>query len=230
MVGTPISARRNRGPGFAAGINPTYSDATGTFSPEAMDACLNTAEERFRTNRRSTVARVRVAGHDLVIKRFNTRNATSWLKRQFPPTPARRSWQSALVLLGMGIATPTPVAYVERRFGPFRGVSYLVTEHLDGRELNEFLADATVSEGRKVEVTSELVTLISRLHFAGYVHGDLKARNVLIREDIPVIIDLDSLNRRWLAPRLRRGIRNDLARLSKTINANFRALVSGGEL
>jgi len=80
----------------------------------------------------STVTMVEVNGQDMVVKRYNIKNARHAFKRSFRPSRAWISWRNAHLLASLGIATPKPIALVEKRLGPFRSTAYFITEHVDG--------------------------------------------------------------------------------------------------
>jgi hypothetical protein len=57
-----------------------------------------------------------VAGRTLVIKRYNIKGFAHWLKRFWRPSRAWHSWREGNRLAFLGIATPKPLAVLEKRF------------------------------------------------------------------------------------------------------------------
>ncbi|MBW1746795.1 MAG: hypothetical protein JRJ25_11240 [Deltaproteobacteria bacterium] len=74
----------------------------------------------------STVALAEVNGKLLVIKRYNIKNFIHALKRYLRNTRAWTSWRNAHRLELLGIPTPKPIAFLERRWGPFRSVNLIL--------------------------------------------------------------------------------------------------------
>ncbi len=119
----------------------------------------------------------------------------------------RRNWERALRLVGDGIATANPVAYVER--GGLAREGWLITERIDGVvDLERVLGGLVVGveRGRRRVVMDGVVeamaTLFEQLVAKGWRHRDLKASNVLLTGwDAGVdrckawVVDLDGLER-----------------------------------
>jgi len=81
----------------------------------------------YKTGGAASVAKVDVAGRPLVIKRYNIKNFSHWLKRFWRPSRAWHSWREGNRLRFLGIATPKPLALLEQRFFWLRRKAYLVT-------------------------------------------------------------------------------------------------------
>lgn len=90
----------------------------------------------YKTGGAASVGRVEVAGRTLVVKRYNIKGFAHWLKRFWRPSRAWHSWQEGNRLAFLGIATPKPLALLEKRFLWLRSRAYLVTEYLAGRTLS----------------------------------------------------------------------------------------------
>jgi len=184
----------------------------------ALERFPANALETFRTHRRSTVGRVSIDGQSLVIKRYNAPNTYTRLRRMVGPSPPRKAWVNACILHRLGIATPRVLCVVTVGLqGRRRPGAYLVTEYLPAQPSDAFFGSADISVERKRIVASRLLEAIRQLHVHGFVHGDLKGKNILVREDVPYFIDLDTLGRRWLALNRSRGVSKDYARLHETI-------------
>ncbi|HYW78920.1 MAG TPA: hypothetical protein VE890_05050, partial [Thermoguttaceae bacterium] len=61
--------------------------------------------------------------HTFVLKRYQARSWRHAAKDAVLRSWARAGWLVTHRLVGAGVATPRPMAYVENRFGPFRGRS-----------------------------------------------------------------------------------------------------------
>lgn len=146
----------------------------------------------YKTGGAATVARVELNGRPLVVKRYNIKSWLHWLKRFWRPSRAWHSWVEGNRLELLGIATPRPLAVLERRWCWLRGRAYLVTDYCGGEDLiARFTAHV---DGCPPE--AELVAL-DRL-FAALIrerisHGDFKGHNLFWDEGRWSLIDLDAM-------------------------------------
>ena len=138
----------------------------------------------------STVALASVGGRELVIKRYNIKGFGHWLTRFWRPSRAWHSWLAAWRLQFLGIATPTPLAMIERRIGPWRRQAWLVSEYCPGPNLLQQLGEsgAAIPDSTTADA---LLGVFQQLVDAGISHGDFKATNLLWQDDQVVLIDLD---------------------------------------
>lgn len=176
---------------------------------------LALAGRTFRTNPRSSVGHAQLGDTAVIIKRFNTPTLLVRVKRILGPSLAWRAWRNAAVLQRLGIATPQPLARLESGRWRLRPVSVLVQEYAAGVAGDVYFADPTVPLEVRQRAAARLAEQVARLHAAGYIHGDLKPKNVLIDAGRPCLIDLDSMHRRRLRVNLTRGIDKDRRRLQE---------------
>ncbi len=139
------------------------------------------------------VVRVQIAGHDFVVKRYNIKGFRHWLRRCLVPTRAMVSWFNALRLIDAGIATPKPVAVIERRFGPLRGVAYFITEFQEGVVANEFFRSSPDYWEHGQAVREAINQITETLHAAGLTHDDWQFHNILLVDRQPLVLDLDHM-------------------------------------
>ncbi|MGA5588498.1 lipopolysaccharide kinase InaA family protein [Pseudomonas siliginis] len=159
---------------------------------EQADALLDQGH-LYKTGGAASVGRVEVAGRALVIKRYNIKNFAHWLKRFWRPSRAWHSWREGNRLAFLGIATPKPLAVLEKRFLWLRRSAYLVTEFLPGPDIIERFAPY-VENGQAPE--AELLALdqlFARLIAERISHGDFKGHNLFWQADRWALIDLDSM-------------------------------------
>lgn len=132
----------------------------------------------------ATVVRTTLGDHDLVIKRFNRKNWIKRLKRFFTPSKAARAWKMSHAMESIGIATPKPLAFIEKRFGPFCLDSYFISEFTPGERLDKInsLSDCSVA----------LNELMDALDLARCQHGDLKASNLIWDGKTLYLLDTDA--------------------------------------
>ena len=157
----------------------------------------------YKTGGAATVARVELDGRPLVVKRYNIKNLLHWLKRFWRPSRAWASWREGNRLDFLGIATPKPLAVIERRWLWLRGPAFLITDYLAGQDIiARFKPYLEQQAGSGLPPETDLAAL-DRL-FAALVrerisHGDLKGHNLFWQEQGEggqwSLIDLDAMQR-----------------------------------
>jgi tRNA A-37 threonylcarbamoyl transferase component Bud32 len=158
----------------------------------------------------ATVAAAELDGHRVVIKRYNIKNAGHALSRLWRPSRAWHSWVEGHRLGFLGIATPRPLALVERRFGPLRGRAWLVTESCDGPNLLAHLSPDRTPPAAEAQALRRLFAALQRERIS---HGDMKATNLLWEGGEVVLIDLDAMCQHADAAAYARAWRRDRGRL-----------------
>ncbi|MCO8167722.1 phosphotransferase [Pseudomonas sp. 21LCFQ02] len=166
---------------------------------QAIQPLLDRADEllqaghMYKTGGAASVARVDVAGRALVIKRYNIKNFSHWLKRFWRPSRAWHSWREGHRLAFLGIATPRPLAVREQRVLGLRSKAYLITEFLEGPDLIEkwapYVATAAVPEN-ELQALDRLIAQLLRERIS---HGDLKGHNLFWHQGQWALIDLDAV-------------------------------------
>ncbi|MFJ4251067.1 Lipopolysaccharide kinase (Kdo/WaaP) family protein [Pseudomonas helmanticensis] len=159
---------------------------------EQADALLDQGH-LYKTGGAASVGKVDVAGRTLVIKRYNIKNFAHWLKRFWRPSRAWHSWREGNRLAFLGIATPKPLAVLERRFLWLRSRAYLVTEFLPGPDIIERFAPYVESGEAPESELQALDQLFARLIAERISHGDFKGHNLFWQDDRWALIDLDSM-------------------------------------
>lgn len=168
----------------------------------------------------ATVARVQVAGRSLVIKRYNPSQLREVLRDFGPTSRARRAWKNAHLLEAFQIATATPIALIEGKYGPFKTGSYFVAEYVAGESGKTLFRRKDLSQPQAHNVATSTAALLARLHDAGISHGDLKDTNLLYRGSEPALIDVDAVRRHRTAFFASRGQFRDRRRLLRNFDAS----------
>jgi tRNA A-37 threonylcarbamoyl transferase component Bud32 len=188
----------------------------------------------------STVAVLHEGGRRFLYKRFRVRSwGDPWLAllRQ---TPALRSWILGHALLERGLPTARPLLLLQRQRYSLLTESYLLTEMIEPATnlhyylwgLDKLPADQRQRQRRRL--IDRLARLLRALHCRGLAHRDLKANNILVRDqEFGVrgqesgiwLIDLVGASRHGEVGR-RRKVRN-LARLNASLQEHHQ--VSHGE-
>jgi tRNA A-37 threonylcarbamoyl transferase component Bud32 len=157
-----------------------------------LDALL-TAQNLLKNGNTCTVALVEMGGKKIAIKRYNIKNFWHGLSRAFRQTRAAVSWANAHRLIILDIATAKPIALIEqRKFGLFKSKAYFFAEYIDAPDAAQFFAECADKTAR-AETIKNMVTLFYKLYLLKISHGDMKATNIKIVDNRPVLIDLDSM-------------------------------------
>lgn len=159
---------------------------------EQADALLDQGH-LYKTGGAASVGKVDVAGRTLVIKRYNIKNFAHWLKRFWRPSRAWHSWREGNRLAFLGIATPKPLAVLEKRFLWLRSRAYLITEYLPGPDIIERFAPYVENGAAPESELLALDQLFARLIAERISHGDFKGHNLFWQDDRWALIDLDSM-------------------------------------
>ncbi|MBS0290250.1 MAG: hypothetical protein JSS07_09485 [Proteobacteria bacterium] len=160
----------------------------------------------------STVVVIEVDSRLLVVKRANTKGWIHVVRRIFTPSRAMRNWQFAHKLLKIGLQTFTPVAIKEERFGPLRGRSYFMCTYIQGIDaLNYFALGATFKKEWK-NVANRIALMIDKLAVHWLSHRDLNLSNIILVENQPWLIDLDSMRQHGWSYFAKRGAKRERKR------------------
>ena len=163
----------------------------------------------------STVALAEVDGKRIVIKRYNIKNFIHALKRCARNTRAWSSWRNAHRLESLGIPTPKPIAFLERRWGPFRSTSYYISEYIDGTDLYSLITSGR-SKGINIKVLSiRFGEILKSLYDACMSHGDFKATNFMVAGEKLYLIDIEGVRKHICRWSLRRALKRDCRRFVK---------------
>ncbi|OLF56199.1 lipopolysaccharide kinase InaA family protein [Pseudomonas chlororaphis] len=159
---------------------------------EQADALLDRGH-LYKTGGAASVGRVEAQGRTLVVKRYNIKGFAHWLKRFWRPSRAWHSWQEGNRLAFLGIATPKPLALLEKRFLWLRSRAYLITEYLAGPDIIERFTPYIDSGAAPEAELKALDQLFAGLIRERISHGDFKGHNLFWQEDRWALIDLDSM-------------------------------------
>ena len=196
---------------------PSLDEQFGTMSRAVCQK-----GETINANWMSRLTRYEFSGNVYYIKTYASRGRG--LRRWLGRSRLRAEWENLQLFARIGIATAQVVAYGERGAKNYQGA--IVTRGLArtrdlaslARETNPVLRNRSWLLG----VISRLSKAVRTLHKAGFVHTDLKWRNILAElevdpdEGMPRVYLIDCpMGRVLWGPLLRRGIVKDLACLDK---------------
>ncbi|MCY1284405.1 3-deoxy-D-manno-octulosonic-acid kinase [compost metagenome] len=184
--------------GGAFGLRAVRREAEAGLATllDAPDAALEQGHS-LKQGATATVARVTVGGRQVLLKRYNIKGLVHWLTRFWRPSRAWHSWCEGNRLDFLGIATPKPLAVLERRFLWLRGRAYLITEYLSGQDIiarfKPYLDDPDGAGAPPEAELQALDQLFAALIRERISHGDLKGYNLFWQEGRWTLIDLDAV-------------------------------------
>ena len=200
----------------AFGLRVVRREAESELQPllAAPDTYMQQGHQ-FKGGGAATVARVELNGQPLLVKRYNIKDLAHWFKRFWRPSRAWHSWREANRLELLGIATPKPLAVLERRWCWLRGPAYLITEYLPGQDIIARFAPYLTSQPPETELLA-LDNLFAALLRERISHGDFKGHNLFWQTvgDCGrwALIDLDAMRQHRGAGSFKRAYARDRTR------------------
>lgn len=198
-------------------------------NPDAFFTKSNTTI--LKAGRSSSVAKIKLNNHTLVIKRYNIKGFSHWLRRCLRPTRAARSWCLAHHLKLMNVATAKPVAFIEKSFLGLRHKSYFIMEYVDGNHAGDYFTSYRSDDARFMQVAQRILAIIYQLAELKITHGDLKMTNILIAHEKPILIDLDGMHEHQKQAAFKRAFKKEINRFMKnwesfpSVQEMFRQLI-----
>jgi len=155
---------------------------------EDPDGVFENGARLLKAGRTTTVG----SRDGFVLKRFNLVKPANVVKDLFRGSRAKRTYRLAYQLELLGIRTPRPLAFAERKKAGFLLKSYGVCEEIrDSRTLAALL---NVDRPIDPRVVRNLAELIARLHEEGFSYRDPKGSNFLVGGEGEIfLLDLDGL-------------------------------------
>ena len=190
-----------------------YTPEMASFLSDPDKFLDDSSTRFFKRGRTSTVAMVVINDRPLVVKRYNIKGILHGIRRAFMITRAEHSWRNAMRLKEIGIKTPEPVGFVEKRFGLLRSTAYFINEFVEGPRAVDFFRKEAPKE--KARVAAEIVEIFNKLKSFKISHGDMKATNILITNGRPSLVDLDAMRIHSINTLFKRAYRKDILRFFK---------------
>jgi len=147
-----------------------------------LDHVLGVEGEQINTSDMSTLVRVKVGESKYYIKKYH--RGGRHFRRRLGRSRVRAEWENSHYFTQIGVPTARLVAFGERRkpFGDRIGA--LVIEELENvQDMAVVLKTGhhmQQNKGWLGGVTLKIAKYTAMLHDKGFVHGDLKLRNILV--------------------------------------------------
>lgn len=161
----------------------------------------------------TTVGYVEIDRRNIVIKRYDTKNAWHALRRTVRRSRAENCWNFAGRLERLGVTTAPSVAFIQEYVATgLRGCSWYVMEYIDDGLIR--LDSLKASAGNAASSMVQIIKMMTRLRDHHISHGDMKATNLLVdeTEDRVVLLDLDAMKEHFTVDRARAATAKDVDR------------------
>jgi len=195
----------------------TPDPAKAAFS--SIEGVFSLKGEHIAKDPVSTVIKVKVGDHYYYIKKYYY--GGKWMRRYFGRSRVRAEWKNIQYFKEMNIPTPDLIAYgEEKKWGIFQRGAIITKEIRDTIDMANLAKKRASIMNDKIwfrHVASLLATYTRKIHTSGFVHKDLKWRNILVSsEQKPDIYFIDCpCGRKKNALVRKRWIIKDLACLDK---------------
>ncbi|MGE3318946.1 MAG: lipopolysaccharide kinase InaA family protein [Candidatus Berkiella sp.] len=170
-----------------------------------LDSAMQQPIKVLKDDPTSTVVILNIDTQPIVVKRANTKGYLHYLRRLFCTSRAKINWYFAHRLQSASIKTFNPIAYIEERFGPLKKRSYLICSLIKGIDALQFFSDP-IYQASWEKVARNIVDMIQKLAAKKLSHRDLNLSNIILVDEEPYLIDLDSMRKynrpQWAKTRL----------------------------
>ncbi len=179
----------------------------------------------LKLGRTNTVAIVTLDNErKVLIKKYqSTKGFLHRYLRTLRSSRARKAWLNGHLLQFLGIDTPAPMAMLEHRTGPAITCSYIITEFVPSTHAMAYFNSSQDALPEWQQVAADIGDILITLKRSCVYHGDLKGNNFLIRNNKPLLIDLDAMTSYKWRFCFKRLFRKDLERFSRNWKDNPRA-------
>lgn len=106
-----------------------------------------------------------------------------WLSNYVMKSRAEKSWKAAWDLIRIGLQTPLPVAFLEKRRWGGLHEALSLSEYLEGALPLQKLWGQGIPPAERKSLSFLVASRVAYLHQSGIVHGDLKPSNLLMRKE-----------------------------------------------
>jgi len=183
------------------------------FLRKPESAFTHASATLLKDGRSSTVLKVVFDEQTFVIKRYNIKTVSHFLRRCLRTTRAASCWRLAQKFYLFWIPTAKPVAYLERKYLGLSGKSYYVMEYVQSEYASEYFKRYHHQKDKIYRMIQNIANLFKKISRLSIIHGDLKISNILLDENEQLLlIDLDGSLEYLSLPRLEKAWRKEIRR------------------
>lgn len=159
-------------------VNPKFSRLRSFI--ENIPANFENNGELIYTAR-NQLKKFTVEGYDVIVKRYRRPHLINRIAYSFVrPSKAKRAYEYALKLLGLGVDSPAPIAYIEETKGSLLDLGYFISIYENDVE---DVRDLMFGIQKDDELLKELSKYIADMHGKGVLHLDMSPGNILYRKE-----------------------------------------------
>ncbi len=149
--------------------------------------------ETIKNEKGHLIVKVKIQDDYFYIKKYRIKNFVHGISRLLKKTRAYNSWLSTIWLNSVGIKTANLVSLYEAEGILGWRESFLVTESIDGKRLDE-----AILQGENNDlIVSRITAFFKRMDWIRFSHGDAKTSNFFFNQKELITYDLDSSRRRY---------------------------------
>lgn len=175
-----VNLQPNKQPAMRLHLNPIHKRLQEFV--QALPVLFDRGEGKVLHAGRNTIRRFTQEGETLAVKRFKQPGFLQGiLYAHFRRSKARRSFEHAMRLVGLGIGTPQPVAWSEYRRNGRLTNSFYISGYSELKPLSEFARRFPDVESRPA--LDAFARFVAELHEKGIDHRDFNQGNILCGYD-----------------------------------------------
>ena len=172
--------------------------------------------EVIKNEKGHLIVKIKILDRYFFIKKYRIKNIFHGISRLIKRTRALNSWLMILWLNAVGIRTAHPVLLYEENGVLGARTSFLITEEIEGKRLDE-----AIDQNTNIDLmVARIESFFKRMNWIKVSHGDAKTSNFFINQKGLVAFDLDSSKRRKLNFFHNKAINKDKSRLLKSLEKN----------
>ena len=190
------------------------------FTPFLNDESILISEgEVIKNEKGHLIVKIKIMDRYFFVKKYRIKNIFHGISRLIKKTRALNSWLMIYWLNAVGIRTAKPILLYEENGVLGARSSFLITEEIEGKRLDE----ATDQNTNLDLVVARIESFFKRMNWIKVSHGDAKTSNFFINQKGLVTFDLDSSKRRKLNFFHKKAISKDKNRILKSLEKNDQA-------
>ena len=190
------------------------------FTPFLNDESILISEgEVIKNEKGHLIVKIKIMDRYFFVKKYRIKNIFHGISRLIKKTRALNSWLMIYWLNAVGIRTAQPILLYEENGVLGARSSFLITEEIEGKRLDE-----AIDQNTNIDLmVARIESFFKRMNWIKVSHGDAKTSNFFINQKGLVTFDLDSSKRRKLNFFHNKAISKDKNRILKSLEKNDQA-------
>jgi heptose I phosphotransferase len=158
------------------------------------------------------IVRISIKDQEFFIKKYRMKNFFHILRKVLTKSRALNAWLATYWYRAAGINTFEIISVSEKYNSFFTLDSYLISESLEGRRLDEVASN----EENSLMIAAKIYSLFKRLSWIGFNHGDAKSSNFFFFRNKLIAFDLDTSRQKKLLLLFKRSRKRDVKRILRS--------------